>query len=224
MAVDARRLGRFASVCLLALVPGWAQAGPVSVSFRGGRIDVRASAAPLSEVLGDLARETGMKVVYDGSPPAAILSLSLEGRTPVEAVMGVLEGLGVSYALALDAAGTRVETLILSGAVTPASTMESTPEAPRVAFPSAMAPPRPATLSAYSPDTDPDEVADIAARAADENAVPPPAPVEEPRPTAVSAPAAPHQVHTRTYQPSTFTIPQNVFSGSSQAAPPRPAN
>ena len=215
MPLDARRLGRFASVWLLAFVPGWAQAEPVSVTFRGGRVDVRATAAPLSEVLQQLARVTGMKVVYDGSLPPAILSLSLEDRTPVEAVMGVLEGLGVNYALAADAAGTRVETLILSGAMTAASAMESTPDAPRVAAAQA----RPAALSAYAPDTDPDEVADIVARATDESVAPPPAPVEEPRATPVSSPAAPHQVHTRTYQPSTFTIPQNVFSGVTPQSP-----
>ena len=39
----------------------------------GGRVSLKVNAAPLSEVLDRLARQTGMKVVYDGAPPRALV-------------------------------------------------------------------------------------------------------------------------------------------------------
>ena len=80
-------------------------------------MDVRATAAPLAEVLDRLARTTGMKIVQQGVTPTMLLSLSLQGRTPAEAVFGVLEGLGLNYAFVLDASGNRIETLVLAGSV-----------------------------------------------------------------------------------------------------------
>ena len=88
----------------------------VDVQYKGGRVDVRATAAPLAEVLDRLARATGMKVVQQGVTPTMLLSLSLQGRTPAEAVFGVLEGLGLNYAFVLDSSGNRIETLVLAGA------------------------------------------------------------------------------------------------------------
>jgi hypothetical protein len=40
----------------------------------------------------------------------------MRDRTPLQAVLGVLEGLGLNYALVLDASGTQVETLMIVGA------------------------------------------------------------------------------------------------------------
>ena len=54
-------------------------------------------------------------VVYDGAPPRQMVTLDLRGRTLVEAVVAALEGQGVNYALAMDASGTHVETLLVSG-------------------------------------------------------------------------------------------------------------
>jgi hypothetical protein len=101
-------------VIALALVAGEARAD-ADVQYKGGLVDVRATAAPLAEVLDRLARATGMKVVQQGVTPSMLLSLSLHGRTPAEAVFGVLEGLGLNYAFVLDASGDRIETLVLAG-------------------------------------------------------------------------------------------------------------
>jgi hypothetical protein len=88
----------------------------VDIQYKDGRVALRCTAAPLSEVLDKLARSTGMKVVQQGVTPSMLLSLRLEDRTPAEAVFGVLEGLGLNYAFALDGTGDRIETLILAGA------------------------------------------------------------------------------------------------------------
>ena len=90
----------------------------VDVTVTGDRVHVRAARAPLGDVLDGLARRTRMKVVYDGARPHTLVSVELRDRTPAEAVLGVLEGLGVSYALVMNASGTEVETLMIVGAGT----------------------------------------------------------------------------------------------------------
>lgn len=107
----------------------------VDVQLKAGRVDVRVTAAPLTEVLDRLARATGMKIVQQGTTPSMLLSLHLSDRTPAEAVFGVLEGLGLNYAFVLDATGTRIDTLVLAGASGAKPTPTSAPAAP-------VAPPR----------------------------------------------------------------------------------
>ena len=98
----------------MALLAGPA-ASEVEVHYRNGRVDLRAASAPLSEVLDRLGRATAMKIVQEGQTPSVQLNLTLEGRTPAEAVFGVLEGLGLNYAFSFDRTGDRIETLILAG-------------------------------------------------------------------------------------------------------------
>ena len=74
----------------------------VRVRVAGGTVDLTATAAPLAEVLDRLARQTGMKVVYEGAAPRQLVTVSLHGRTPAETVLAVLEGLGVNFALVAD--------------------------------------------------------------------------------------------------------------------------
>jgi hypothetical protein len=91
-------------------------AAEITVRVSGGRVDLTATAAPLSEVLDRLARQTGMKVVYEGPAPRPLVTLTLRGRTPAETVLGLLEGLGINFALVADPSGARVETLVVAGA------------------------------------------------------------------------------------------------------------
>jgi len=109
----------------LLLAAGTASAD-VQVRLVDGRVDVQATAAPLADVLDRIARQTGMKVVYEGPAPRFLVSLSLERRTPAEAVLGTLEGLGLNYALQLDATGTRIQTLVMAGATSPSASFRST--------------------------------------------------------------------------------------------------
>lgn len=98
------------------LVPiAWA--GEVQVRTNGALVDVIATAAPVQDVLARIAQQTGMKVVYDGPAPRALVTVTLPQRTPVEAVLALFEGLGLNYALRTDKSGTRVDTLIVSTAV-----------------------------------------------------------------------------------------------------------
>jgi hypothetical protein len=95
---------------LLAVATGAADS---QVQVTEGRVDVHATAAPVSEVLEKMSRQTGMKVVYDGAVPRPLVTLDLRRRTATEAVLSVLEGLGLNYAVRLDITGERVETLML---------------------------------------------------------------------------------------------------------------
>ena len=83
-------------------------------------VELTARAAPLSEVLDRLGRQIGMKVVYEGASPRQLVTLSLQGRSPAETVLGLLEGQGLNFALVSDPTGLRVETLLVAG-VAPSS-------------------------------------------------------------------------------------------------------
>ncbi len=178
---------RAASAALLLLATGTVSAD-VAVRVTEGKVDVQATAAPLSEVLDRLARQTGMKIVYEGPAPRPLVTLALERATQVEAVLGILEGLGLNYALQLDPTGTRVQTLVLAGAATPAASFR--PAAP--AATTRMVPP-----PASAPDA-PDNVPEI--EEPDEDEAPPqqppqlnppvaPAGTPTPAPTAAPGPA-----------------------------------
>ena len=128
---------RYLAACGLLLAAS-AFAGEVDVrGTAAGRVSLRVTAAPLSEVLDRLARQTGMKVVYDGAPPRAVVrGRQVEDATVADAVADVLEGLGVSYALRLDATGLKVDTLLVLGAVRGSSSSSpSSSPAPRPAVP-----------------------------------------------------------------------------------------
>ena len=103
-------LGLIAGVALLAARPASSE---VTVAVTEGRVDLTARSAPLSDVLDHLARQTHMQVTYDGAPPRHLVTAALLSATPAQAVLSVLEGLGVNYALQLDRTGAQVTTLLL---------------------------------------------------------------------------------------------------------------
>jgi hypothetical protein len=118
-------MGRSLIAAALALLAAPVSAG-VEVTAADGHVDVSAAQAPLADVLDHLARKTRMKVVYEGGAPRNPVTVELRGRTPAEAVLGVLEGLGLNYAIALDLSGTQVETLMIVGG----GGMSSAPSSP----------------------------------------------------------------------------------------------
>ncbi|HUG53601.1 MAG TPA: hypothetical protein VMR21_08365 [Vicinamibacteria bacterium] len=151
------------SLILVAVLAARSGAPETEVRVRADRVDVRASAATISEVLDRLGRQTGMKVVYDGAPPRARVSLSLSGLTQVQAVLSILEGQGLNYALRMDRTATRIEELLLvvgTGATAPPPPPPR-PERPRL-FQRQAEPPEPE-----------EEEAPVEAQEADEEVRPP---------------------------------------------------
>src|SRR5687768_12723182 len=97
----------------LGLAAALPAAAEVNVAVNDGRVDLSARSAPLSDVLDRLARQTAMQVTYEGAPPRNLVTAALQSATPVQAVLSVLEGLGLNYALQLDRTGRQVRTLLL---------------------------------------------------------------------------------------------------------------
>lgn len=114
----------------LALVPRSAGADVEVHVEPDGSVSVRAD-APAAEVLDRLAERTGMKVVYDGTAPRARVFVAFEHRTPAEAVLMILEGLGVDHLMRMDATGKRPQMLLLSASNTSTRPLPgSTPATP----------------------------------------------------------------------------------------------
>jgi hypothetical protein len=93
----------------------------VEVKMVAGRVHIQATAVPVSEVLDRLSRTTGMKIVYDGAPPSDRLTAAIDAGSETEALSRLLEGLGLTYAFKLDAAGRHVETLFVTSSARRAS-------------------------------------------------------------------------------------------------------
>jgi hypothetical protein len=104
-------------VLLLLALQAVAAAPGAEVAIRvraDGRVDVRVTSAPLVAVLGRLGAQTGMKVAYQGPPPRRRVSLEVFAPNQAQAVLEVLEGLGVNYAVSMNPEGTRVLSLIVA--------------------------------------------------------------------------------------------------------------
>jgi hypothetical protein len=97
------------AAALALLLAATAARADVEVKVDGDRYDVRAANMPLTEVLDRLAKQSGMKVVYEGAPPRTVVTVGLSRVGHVQAVLGVLEGLGVAYVLRTDVKGLHVE-------------------------------------------------------------------------------------------------------------------
>jgi hypothetical protein len=91
-----------------------AEAEPV-IRAEGGGVTIRASNLPLSQILDRLSSATGMDLTYEGARPTAPVTMSVDGISEAEAVLRLMEGLGVSYVFRTDATGQRVDLLIVSG-------------------------------------------------------------------------------------------------------------
>lgn len=134
---------RVVAAAVVAAASAWPAAADVRVQQVGEQLSVQATAAPVSEVLDRLARQTGMQVVYEGAPPRVPVTLSIERRTAAEAVFSVLEGLGLNYALRLDESGGRVMTLVMAGAAAPATPGAASKADARRGVPPGQVPPYP---------------------------------------------------------------------------------
>jgi hypothetical protein len=202
---------------LPALLLAGSASAEVQVHVANGRIDLKATGAPLSDVLDRLSKQTGMKVTYDGAPQRMPVNLTLADRTPAQTVLGVLDGLGLNYALRMDVSGTRVEALMIAG----------------TAAASAAAPPPAQATPAYHPPepTEPEEDAqadDDATGTDDATADTEP---QQPAGTPAAAPNGPPgaagqtpgaDTPARAFGPAMLGVPKGAPEFPSPLAPPRP--
>lgn len=175
---------------ILTALPG--AAANVEVRVNAGRVDLKLPGAPLSEVLTRLSGALGFKLTReDGVPDPYLPALEFKSRTPVEAVLSVLDGQGLNYAITMDASGATVESLLLTATkpstdpTTPSSRSSPSAGAPR--FPRMGMPPPDANDDVPEPpDMNMPVVPD------DEPAPAPPAPAAPPAP--VPTPQGPRPV------------------------------
>jgi hypothetical protein len=126
----------FASIVALFLVPVLEARADVTVRVADGLAQVVANRASLGEVLDAMARETGMKVIYNGEKPRQGVTVSLSG-TPAEVVHELLKARKLNYAVAVQAGG-RVQTLILTSASAPVDPKPASATTPAAPDPSAL--------------------------------------------------------------------------------------
>jgi len=107
------RGGLAVMACLAAALS--ATAGPPEVSVEGLEVRIAAEGSRLELLLAELSEATGMEVIYEASPPSISVTAQLRAQSPAEAVIRLLDGLAVSYALQLDASGERVTRLWIAG-------------------------------------------------------------------------------------------------------------
>src|SRR5262245_60405125 len=107
--------GLLTAVLTLSLaLPAGAGSGGLEIEANGGRVTVRAQKVPLNKILDRLAQQTGMKVTYESTPPSQPVTTTLEHLPARDAVVRLMEGLGVAYVFRTDRTGERVETLFVS--------------------------------------------------------------------------------------------------------------
>ena len=105
-------------VLSLLLPPGEARRYDLDVRAVGGEVTIHARNLPLSKILDRLSTATGMVLTYEGSRPSTLVTLNVDGMSETEAVLRLMEGLGISYVLRTDASGHHVDLLIVSGSGT----------------------------------------------------------------------------------------------------------
>lgn len=84
------------------------------VLLDGGRVSIHAESTPLSEVLSRFAQVTGAEIVFESTRPQQLVSVGIETGSEAEALVRLLEGQGLNYALRLDPTGRKVELLFIS--------------------------------------------------------------------------------------------------------------
>lgn len=139
-----------------------ARAPEPEIRAAGGEVTIHVRNLPLSQVLDRLSSATGMDLTYEGARPTTPVTVSVEGISEAEAILKLMEGLGVSYVFRTDATGQRVDLLIVTGAgagtlvaaAQPAGSAETPYEEPVADY--AHVPLDPAALEAAGGQTKPD--------------------------------------------------------------------
>ncbi len=216
--------GVLPALCALALsLSGPSARAEVEVRVSGAQVELSAKAAPLAEVLDRLTRQTGIKLVYEGSAPRQLVTLSLRGRSPADTVLALLEGQGVNFALVADPTGSRPQTLMIAGLAGTGSAggnRGTSPGPGRTPFPPTPEPPF------VDDQSIPDDLALPSTRG---EAITPPEPIEAPAPAASPPPpSTPATQPMQPFVPQPLMVPPQqqpylTFPPASQPAQPAPA-
>lgn len=109
---------------------------PVEVSEAQGRLTIRASGVPLSDVLAELARKAGIEVIYEAAPPRHPVTVNITALPAEEAIAKLMERVPLSWGLRRNPSG-RVGTLVIADdpsrrPATPRPRATPSPSRPRI--------------------------------------------------------------------------------------------
>jgi hypothetical protein len=86
----------------------------LEVSAADGRLTIRTIGTPLADVLQEVARKTGMQVVFETKPPRQLVSANIEGLPEEEAIARLFEGQSLSWAVQLAPNRRRIERVVIA--------------------------------------------------------------------------------------------------------------
>jgi hypothetical protein len=86
----------------------------LDVQAADGRLTIRAAGMPLFTVLDEVARKTGMEVVFEAQAPRPPITVNIQALPEEEAIAKLLEGQPVSWGVKLSANQRRVERLVVA--------------------------------------------------------------------------------------------------------------
>ena len=156
-------------------------AAPPIVTISDAGVRVQVSGGSLFDAVDALARAGGFKVTYDGPRPARMLyAVDITSRTVPQALLRLLDGQNINYAMLSDLSGAKVTSLIVVDA---ASTSGATLSSGAVARPQPFATPRNPRVELPPVDDDPAESAP--------SEPPVPAPTPQASPNTVPGPPRP---------------------------------
>jgi hypothetical protein len=158
-----RELAAWLAAAILA-VPGVTAAEVVVTDAEGG-IRVEARQDGLTDVLEAFAERTGLEVIYEGPPPNVSVTAAIRDVSSARALVRLLEGRGLNYALVTDMSGMNAVKLLLV-AEDPSARRREPPPASRRSVPRE---PRPRPQEAES-----EEPGDAAFPPAPQDEAPPP--------------------------------------------------
>jgi len=127
-----RLIGR-ALLGIGALAAAAAASGEDRVRVNGACVEVHAVAVPLSDLLDELARRTGVQLTMEGGKPRQRITVDVKCGQPAEVLQGVLEGQGLNYALQMSPDGSRAASLLLIGSADQRAAADPAAAAPAAA-------------------------------------------------------------------------------------------
>lgn len=112
-----------------------ASAEAIEVRLEQDAVDIRTNGAPLASVLERIKQATGVDLVFEGPPPRQLIRAQLRRPTIAMAIMDLMQGQNLSYAMQLDETGRKPLKLIVFTNVSRAAPSSSRPARSQRAMP-----------------------------------------------------------------------------------------
>jgi hypothetical protein len=99
--------------CILTFTIRHAFAEPIEVRLDDEALTVQTNGAPLASVLERIKQATGIELVFEGPPPRQLIRAQLRRSTIAAAIVDLMQGQSLSYAIQLDETGKKPLKMII---------------------------------------------------------------------------------------------------------------